>query len=182
MDTYLEILYLPDHMDIKLRNANSKDLPTIERIAELAYSGLKCKVSDELWQRWLGGILDSINTKTGTLIVLENDEVIIGVVQFYENAAESRLDGWPSDYKAGALRVFAVLPEHQGKGYGKMLISESINRARKMCLKKLFLHTGYINQSAIHLFEQMGFMRAKEYDFYPYGQTDHLAIAYCLEL
>lgn len=169
-------------MNVEIVNSSPNDLPEIERIAELAYSELKDRVSKELWKKWMGGIIDSIHTGAGTLIVIKENNAVVGVIQFYDNAAASELDGWPNDVKAGSLRVFAVLPEHHGKGYGTMLIEECIKRAKALSLKKLFLHTGYINEAAIHIFEKMGFKRVPEFDFYPYGQKVHVAISYCLDL
>jgi ribosomal protein S18 acetylase RimI-like enzyme len=169
-------------MSVNIANAHSADLPEIERIAELAYSELKDTVSEELWQKWIGGVIESIQSGIGTLILLKENASICGVIQFYDNAAESELDGWPDDDKAGALRVFAVLPEHHGKGYGTMLIKECIKRAKALSLKKIFLHTGYINEAAIHVFEKIGFKRIPDFDFWPYDQRIHKAIAYCLDL
>ena len=169
-------------MAIQIENAQSGDLRRIEEIAKAAYGHLRASVSEDLWKRWIGGIIDSIHSDKATIIVLKRDGKIVGVIQLYEDAAQSELNGLPDGERAGALRVFAVLPEYQGQGYGEMLIDECIERARKLNLSKLYLHTGYINQAAVHLFERIGFKRVPELDFYPYDQTIHLAVAFCLEL
>ena len=169
-------------MKIEITESSTDDLPVIKKIAELAYSELKDSVSKELWERWIGGVIDSIRTGTGELIVLREEDKIVGVIQFYNDAAESELDGWPDDVKAGCLRAFAVLPEYHGRGYGTMLIEECIRRAKILSLKKMFLHTGYINEAAVHIFEKIGFKRIPDFDFWPYDQKIHKAIAYCLDL
>jgi ribosomal protein S18 acetylase RimI-like enzyme len=169
-------------MSVTINNAGSNDLPMIEEIAQTAYSEHREKVTEQLWKDWIGGVIDSLRSGKGTLIVLKEGDQVIGVTQFYDHAAESELDGWPADEKAGSIRVFAVSPKHQGMGYGSILIKECIQRARYLSLSKLYLHTGYVNEAAIHVFEENGFKRVPEFDFYPYGQKEHLAIAYCLEL
>lgn len=60
------------------------------------------------------------------------------------------------------LHHFAIRPEHQGKGLGRLLAAESIRFARKKaCPVKLEVHRE--NRRAIRLYENVGFHIFEDY-------------------
>lgn len=169
-------------MKLSILETHPSDLPSVEEIAKEAYSQHKSKVSSQLWHDWINGVISSLRSGKGTIIILRENENIVGTIQFYLDASQSELDGWPKGSNSGCLRVFAVRPKDQDKGYGTVLINYCIKQAKDVGLSKLFLHTGHINESAVHIFEKIGFKRLPKFDFYPYGQKDHVALAYELNL
>ena len=59
----------------------------------------------------------------------------------------------------GELFRIAVLPEYRGKGLGKALISEFINKMRSRNVFTVFLEVRISNNTAINLYESSGFER-----------------------
>jgi len=55
-----------------------------------------------------------------------------------------------------------VLPDFQGKGFGKMMMKELIGRAKALCVMDLALTVDKGNSVAMALYEKMGFKREKE--------------------
>ena len=51
----------------------------------------------------------------------------------------------------------AVAPGHQGSGIGRRLLSATIEEARRMQARRLYLETNHILKPAIHLYESLGF-------------------------
>ncbi len=57
----------------------------------------------------------------------------------------------------GRLHWLAVLPEYQGKGLGKVILSESIRRFCTLSYKKVYLSTSTLRPAAISLYAKFGF-------------------------
>ncbi|MFA8436709.1 MAG: GNAT family N-acetyltransferase [Marinifilaceae bacterium] len=63
------------------------------------------------------------------------------------------------------LHHLGVLPEFQDRGYGKLLLLESIRFGKQVNLQmKLEVHV--TNTNAIHMYEKMGFKHLGDYDVY----------------
>ena len=70
---------------------------------------------------------------------------------------------WPE------VRMVAVAPEARGRGVATALMEECARRARMSGATELGIHTSDSMQTAIRLYEAMGFVRASERDFQPAG-------------
>ena len=68
---------------------------------------------------------------------------------------------WPE------IRLLAVTPSSRGQGIGAALMEECVRRARAFGAAVLALHTIDMMQTALRLYQQMGFVRAPELDFHP---------------
>jgi predicted N-acetyltransferase YhbS len=68
---------------------------------------------------------------------------------------------WPE------LRLLAVAPAAREHGVGKALMSACIERARASGAPALGLYSSDTMQSAIRLYEGLGFLRAPQFDFQP---------------
>lgn len=55
----------------------------------------------------------------------------------------------------------AVTENHQGKGFGKMLLETCIARARSLGKKRLFIETNSKLQAAITLYRKLGFVKVQ---------------------
>lgn len=51
----------------------------------------------------------------------------------------------------------AVAPEYQGRGIGRLLLSSTVEEARRLGAKRLYLETNHILKPAIALYESLGF-------------------------
>jgi len=68
---------------------------------------------------------------------------------------------WPE------VRLLAVPPGVRGRGVGAALIRECMHRVRRSGGRVLSLHTTDLMQTALRMYERMGFVRAAELDFHP---------------
>lgn len=57
-----------------------------------------------------------------------------------------------------------VLPDYQGKGYGKAMMTELLNFAKRLKIKKINLTVDKINKAAIKLYENFNFEREGEFE------------------
>jgi ribosomal protein S18 acetylase RimI-like enzyme len=71
----------------------------------------------------------------------------------------------PNASNAAGFRLLAVDPATRGKGAGKLLCLECIDKAKASARKQLIIHTTAPMQIAWKMYENLGFQRAGEYDF-----------------
>lgn len=77
------------------------------------------------------------------------------------------------------LLLMAVDPEQQGKGYGNLLLEQSLERLGARCVM-VFLEVRVSNQAAIGLYEKLGFHQVgtrRGYYPAPNGREDALVMA-----
>jgi ribosomal protein S18 acetylase RimI-like enzyme len=81
----------------------------------------------------------------------------------------------PEDNQICKLHKLYVLPENQGKGYGKSLIDEVRMRALKLNAQTLDLNVNRSNP-AVAFYEKFGFVKIKEEDvpIGPYWMNDYV--------
>jgi L-phenylalanine/L-methionine N-acetyltransferase len=53
----------------------------------------------------------------------------------------------------------AIHPEYAGKGYGRQMLQEIIEMGRRQNLKRIELSVATFNDTAIHLYEKVGFVK-----------------------
>ncbi len=82
-------------------------------------------------------------------VVLEIEKKIIG----YMVAGE-----YEESYH---LKNIAIKREYQGKGYGKLLLNNLIEKAKRENKKFIFLEVRVSNERAIKLYEKLGFKRER---------------------
>ncbi len=61
----------------------------------------------------------------------------------------------------GSIQNVGIVPEHRGRGLGTSLIHHALHGFRQAGLHKAYLEVTAQNQSAIRLYERIGFTRAK---------------------
>ena len=66
--------------------------------------------------------------------------------------------------KVVELKRMFVLPEYQGKGYGKLLLKYVINYAKEQKYKKIYLDTRKQFSVAQHLYRSNGFLETDKYN------------------
>lgn len=83
---------------------------------------------------------------------------------------------------AGEAHVLnlCVAPEHQNRGYGRMLLTQLLASARDHATDRIFLEVRPSNPAAIHLYERFGFRQiGRRRAYYPAhgGREDALVMA-----
>ena len=78
------------------------------------------------------------------------------------------------DVAAGTwyIAVASIYPEHQGKGFGKSLLSEAENIVRSAGKDRLTLMVGSFNTRAYGLYEKSGFAEWERRPFHPFPGSD----------
>ena len=62
---------------------------------------------------------------------------------------------------SGAIQNLGVIPEHRGRGLGRLLMQRAAAGFQAAGIKRMNLEVTTANQSAIRLYEQLGFKRTK---------------------
>lgn len=68
------------------------------------------------------------------------------------------------DNKVVELKRMFVLPEYQGKGYGKLLLKHAIDYAKEQQYNKMCLDTRRQFSAAQHLYRSNGFLETDKYN------------------
>ncbi len=133
----------------------------------------------EHWKSYLENIMD-VRSRLGIseLIVAELNGRMAGAVTLYLDASRSSQEGWPRSW--AGIRLLAVYPAYRGRGIGRALIEECIQRCRELKITTIGLHTAGIMNIARQMYERMGFARVPEHDFHPRPGT--VVMAYRLQL
>ncbi len=78
------------------------------------------------------------------------------IVLYVENYVAGFLFG-EIIYEDASILLLAVKKEHQGKGYGKLLLKTFIDICRKEKVEKISLEVSLENKKAINLYKKSGF-------------------------
>ncbi len=113
-------------------------------------------------------------------LVASENATLLGTATFFPEAWLPQLgeDGWPEGY--AGIRLLAVHPSARGKGLGRALTEECIERARALEREWIGLHTTQLMKVARGMYERMGFERFAENDI-PI-RPDFTVVAYRLAL
>jgi ribosomal protein S18 acetylase RimI-like enzyme len=142
-------------MQLQIKIASESDAEKIEALLSESFAEFKPVYTKEAYEATAikcSGILERIHE--GPLWIALIDGIIIGTV-----SAVSK-DG--SLY----IRGMAVHPEARGKGAGEKLLREVEEYAASIKINRLFLGTTEYLESAIRLYERMGFKGKSWQDFY----------------
>jgi ribosomal-protein-alanine N-acetyltransferase len=99
---------------------------------------------------------------------------------------QSQVIGYYVASQAGAeatLLNIAVAPEWQGKGCGRVLLQHLIGLTQEKQLEEIWLEVRESNQSAYHLYHQLGFVEVdRRKGYYPTSEGREDAIVMCCYL
>jgi ribosomal protein S18 acetylase RimI-like enzyme len=122
---------------------------------------------DEIQKVWketgVGGSHRGDNKK-----IIEQSIQMGGKLIVLENKENKKITGtsWITfDGRRLHLHHIAVLPQHQNKGYGRLLTQKSLEFAKEKGYQiKLEVHQS--NANAIEIYKKIGFKRLGDYDIY----------------
>lgn len=151
---------------LKIRDARPSDQETIRILTLAAYREYAAKIPAH-WEDYRQNILTTLADVTpAEQIVAERSGRILATVLLYPaeirvSESNGAFPDWPE------IRLLAVAPSERGHGIGAALMTECVGRARASGATGLILHTTDLMQTAMRLYERMGFVRFPELDFHP---------------
>lgn len=74
-----------------------------------------------------------------------------------------RIGAWDGN---GDITAFGVLPDHQGKGLGRQILLDAVNRLLARKLPRILIEVAVENRGALGLYESCGFHVRREYGYY----------------
>lgn len=139
---------------LKIRQLSKEELTKVQSIAlrtwPSTFANILSPEQIDYMLNWMYS-LDMLETqleKGHSFLLIEENEVELGFAGFELNYSEGP--------KAKLHKIY-LLPEAQGKGAGKTLILEVVDRAKKAGQKSLLLNVNKYNQKAIDFYLKIGF-------------------------
>ncbi|WP_282935929.1 GNAT family N-acetyltransferase [Paenibacillus sp. RC67] len=150
---------------ITIRDAAAYDKEAIQQVMLAAYVQYEAVMPHSRWAAYREGILAAVDSdKALFTIVAEQDSVIVGSVQMFVSS-EAAYGRPEMNIHTPIIRYLSVLPSVRGQGVATKLIIESVKRTAALGATVLHLHTSDLMQSAVRLYERLGFERAYHKDF-----------------
>lgn len=123
----------------------------------------------------------------GEVLVAELAGRIVGTITYFREANDEGMGpGFPPG--TAGIRATAVDPASRGLGLGVALVEACLDRARADGRAAIALHTAAFMTAAMGLYERMGFVRDRSFDFparefFPYGPDAEIsALAFVRQL
>lgn len=157
-------------VDLHVRDARPGDQDMIRDVTLAAYQEYAAQMPAQHWEGYRQNILTTLaEVKPAEQIVAERQGTILGTVLLYPSGTVIGTDptGKPVRLTWPEVRLLAVAPAQRGQGIGTLLMDECIRRARRSGATALTLHTTDLMQTAMRLYERLGFVHFAELDFHP---------------
>ena len=139
-------------MEPRLRAVTTKDFEAIQAIEQLAFT-----------HPWPPEAFTDFLLPYAWVLTL--DEEIVGYI-FYHGVEDEMV-----------ILNFAINPQHQGKGWGDMLLSQSMELLRSMGVSRFFLDVRQSNRQAISLYNKHGFVSiGTRKNYYSHPEEDALVM------
>lgn len=150
-----------------IRDAKVDELPFIRMQRVRAYEEHARKIPAGHWEALKKAISSEADLQPGAeRIVAEINGEIVGSVILFP-AKSDAYEGEVEELDYPEIRMLAVVPAVRGKGVAASLVAECIQRAKEQGYSSIGLHTGQFMESAMRLYERLGFERLPQYDFEP---------------
>jgi len=134
---------------LQFRTARPEDTHALSRITAQAFNIPEDEVN---W--YTESALSQLNRR---YYVGDVDGVIIG-----------KIDVSLSD-ESGSILGFAVLPEHQGQGYGRQILARTVQEIFSSGQQNIWLEVSTENKQALSLYQSCGFKETGSYDYYRFS-------------
>jgi len=152
-----------------IRDAGPDDRRAIEAVTLAAYEQYASVLGPALWLAYRENIVTTLaDPGPAAQLVAEASGEVVGTVLLYPAGATFDIPGRePVRLGAPEVRLLAVAPAARGAATGRALMEACIRRARDGGAATITLHTTEMMQTAMRLYERMGFERAPETDVTP---------------
>jgi N-acetylglutamate synthase-like GNAT family acetyltransferase len=94
----------------------------------------------------------SLASSGGIFYLVESEGAIIGMGALHQISE-----------RKGAIRRMYIQPAYRGKGYGRILLQQLLEKAKEFGYDTIYLDTGQFMVAAQHLYHSFGFAECKEY-------------------
>ena len=156
--------------DIIIRNAEVNEFEEVGKLMVDVYSQLegfpKASEQPDYYRMLLN--VGELTKNNGTKIIaaVDRKNKLLGAVVFFSDMQYYGSGGIATKEKgATGFRLLAVKNEARGKGIGKLLTLECIERTRNINIKQVIIHTTKAMMTAWKMYENMGFKRSTDLDF-----------------
>jgi ribosomal protein S18 acetylase RimI-like enzyme len=150
-----------------IRDAREDEIHYIRNQRITSYEEHAKSIPEKHWKALKNALLSDKDTQFGVeCIVAELDGRIVGSVVLFP-ANTDAYAGTDIELHYPEIRMLAVTPEARGKGIAAALILECIRRAKVSGFQAIGLHTADYMESAVKLYQRIGFQRLPEFDFEP---------------
>ena len=158
--------------DISIRDVLEGDREAAREVTLAAYEEYAKSMPPLFWENYRKNIEESLDAKEPAQhIVAEYAGKIVGSVLLYPPVASTYGVATGERTALPEMRLLAVHPAMRGHGIGNALTRECVQRAQRAGAPALGLHTTDMMQTAMQMYERMGFVRAPEFDFHPTENT-----------
>lgn len=149
---------------IVIRKAEQTDRSNVEFVLLDAYGQYEEKLPEPYWLQYKENILASLDdASTKARLVAEIAGEIVGSVFLFDSSKAAY--GRPElDIHTPIIRLLAVSKKARGYGVATELIRASAKLALEWGAESLHLHTSDMMDSAVRLYERLGFERAFDKD------------------
>lgn len=165
---------------VRIRDAVPTDFDLISALMVRANDQYSDMATNPAWRSYLKDAADVAGHAAKlTVIVAEQSGSLVGSVSY--SAPHDPPEGkqsLPADW--AVIRLLAVDPPARGMGIGRALTLECMARARQDGAASVGLTTHERMSVAKSMYEDMGFVRAPSYDYFPDAEVH--VIAYRLDL
>ncbi|OMF19755.1 GNAT family N-acetyltransferase [Paenibacillus sp. FSL H8-0548] len=154
---------MPDKAVI-IRQAEIADREAVREVLLDAYGQYAKVLSEPYWNQYRDSILEAVDSAPAKerLVATLNGEVVGSVFLFDSSeAAYGRTD---LNIHSPIIRLLGVSQQARGYGVATELIRVSAKLAQEWGAETLHLHTSDMMDSAVKLYERLGFERAFEKD------------------
>jgi len=148
-----------------VRHAEERDREAVLNVLLEAYSQYEATLSPERWTQYKESIEEAVDAPTTKArLVAELDGKLVGSVFIYDSS-ETAYGSPQLEIYNPIIRLLGVLPDARGNGIATELIRESVRLIKEWGADTLHLHTSDMMDSAVRLYERLGFERAHDKEF-----------------
>ncbi len=158
-------------MKYHIREINPQEIKSLKSIIVASYSSLNDFPShdeDPNYYQTLNSLEQFLREPLSKIFVAvsKENEVLGGVVYFSDMKAYGSLSTAKKELNSSGIRFLCIDSKFQGNGIGKALTIKCISQAKIDGNNKVILHTTKSMKKALQLYNNMGFIPCKEYDFF----------------
>lgn len=147
-------------MDYTIRQATPRDSTAINDLCVAAYQEFETVVGPANWQQMRDSLAHASDLSSiGELILAEDSAGLLGVILYIP---PGKSDGINIPREWASIRMLAVSPGGRGRGIGRRLTQECIDRACRDKADAVGLTTAEMMRVAQPMYERMGFKKEAE--------------------
>lgn len=157
-------------MSYEIRSAHPTEFKTIGQLMVQVYSqldGFPKPLEQPQYYKMLENVGDlTLKPNVDLLVAVSSEGKIDGAVVYFGDMQYYGSGGTATkEINSAGFRLLAVNSNTRGLGLGKLLTLSCIDKARKMNLEQMIIHTTKAMMQAWKMYEGIGFKRSEDLDF-----------------